>query len=128
MLMTSVLLFIAMRDHLRWGLSLSAAIAGCFIVVDSAFLGANPAKIADGGYVPLALAGLVYGTMWILHSGRKAVTSAITAKFVPVDRFMADIAGKGVPRVPAAPGKERLGFRSLVIILFEEIANGRSND
>jgi KUP system potassium uptake protein len=100
MLMTSVLLFIAMREHLRWSLPLSAAIAGCFIVVDSAFLGANAAKIADGGYVPLALAGLVYGIMWIWHSGRKAVSSAITSKVIPVDKFMAEIAGKSVPRVP----------------------------
>ena len=100
MLMTSVLLFIAMREHLRWSLPLSAAIAGCFIVVDSAFLGANAAKIADGGYVPLALAGLVYGIMWIWHSGRKAVTSAITSKVIPVDKFMAEIAGRSVPRVP----------------------------
>jgi KUP system potassium uptake protein len=100
MLMTSVLLFIAMREHLRWSLPLSAAIAGCFIVVDSAFLGANAAKIADGGYVPLALAGLVYGIMWIWHSGRKAVTSAIISKVIPVDKFMTEIAGKSVPRVP----------------------------
>ena len=46
MLMTSVLLFIAMREYLRWNLLTSAAVAGCFIVVDSAFFIANSAKIA----------------------------------------------------------------------------------
>ena len=78
----------------------SAAVAGCFIVVDSAFFIANAAKIAEGGYVPLALAACVYGIMWVWHSGREAVMQAIAAKQIPIDQFMADIAAKGVPRLP----------------------------
>ena len=100
MLMTSVLLYMAMRQYLRWSLPLSAAVAGCFLIVDSAFFLSNAAKIAEGGYVPLALAGLVYGVMWLWHSGRAAVTKAITEKQIPVDSFMADLEKKGVPRVP----------------------------
>src|SRR5262249_39525665 len=63
MRMTSVLLFIAMREYLRWSLWTSAAVSGCFILVDSAFLAANSVKIAEGGYVPLALAACIYGVM-----------------------------------------------------------------
>jgi KUP system potassium uptake protein len=102
MLMTSVLLFIAMREHLRWNLLVSAAVAACFIAVDSAFFIANSAKIAEGGYVPLALAACVYGVMWVWHAGRKAIEQAIAARQIPIDRFMTDIAAKGVPRVPGA--------------------------
>ena len=47
--MTSVLLYMAMREHLRWSLPVSAAVAGCFLIVD----------------VPLALAALIYGVMWL---------------------------------------------------------------
>ncbi len=100
MLMTSVLLFIAMREHLRWSLWVSAAVSGCFVIVDSAFFIANSAKIAEGGYVPLALAACVYAVMWVWHAGRHAVTNAITSKFVPLDNFMAELSEKGVPRVP----------------------------
>jgi KUP system potassium uptake protein len=100
MLMTSVLLFIAMREYLRWSLAISVAVAGCFIVVDSAFFLANTAKIAEGGYVPLALAALVYGIMWVWHSGQQAVIEAMTSKLIPIDDFMAGLAEKGVPRVP----------------------------
>src|SRR5262249_50571413 len=100
MLMTSVLLFIAMREHLRWSLALSAAAAGFFIIVDSAFFAANSAKIEEGGYVPLGLAAIVYGVMWIWHTGRRAVKHAITSRYVPIDTFMAGLAQKGVPRVP----------------------------
>ena len=71
MLMTSVLLFIAMREHLRWSLAASAAVSGCFILVDSAFFLANSAKIVEGGYVPLAIAGAIYGLMWVWHTGAR---------------------------------------------------------
>ena len=100
MLMTSVLLFMAMRQYLRWNLLLSGAVAGCFLIVDSAFFLSNAAKIAEGGYVPLALAALVYGVMWLWHSGRAAVTKAITEEHIPVEDFMAGLEKKGVPRVP----------------------------
>ena len=100
MLMTSVLLYMAMREHLRWSLPVSAAVAGSFLIVDSAFFLSNAAKIAEGGYVPLALAALIYGVMWLWHSGRAAVTKAITEVHIPVENFMADLEQKGVPRVP----------------------------
>ncbi len=100
MLMTSVLLFMAMRQYLRWNLLLSAAVAGCFLIVDSAFFLSNAAKIAEGGYVPLALAALVYGVMWLWHSGRAAVTKAITEQHISVEDFMAALEKKRVPRVP----------------------------
>jgi KUP system potassium uptake protein len=100
MLMTSVLLFIAMREHLRWSLWVSAAISGCFILVDSAFFLANSAKIAEGGYVPLAIAGAIYGLMWVWHTGRNAVMQNIVSKYVPVDGFLAGLEKRGVPRVP----------------------------
>jgi len=100
MLMTSVLLYMAMRQYLRWSLPLSAVVAGGFLIVDSAFFLSNAAKIAEGGYVPLALAALVYGVMWLWHSGRAAVTRAITEEHIPVESFMADLEKNGVPRVP----------------------------
>ncbi len=100
MLMTSVLLYMAMREYLRWSLALSAAVAGCFLIVDSAFFLSNSAKIAEGGYVPLVLAALIYGVMWLWHSGREAVTMAVTEKHISLQDFMAELEQKRVPRVP----------------------------
>ena len=65
MLMTSVLLLIAMIEKLKWSFPRSIAVAGCFILVDSAFLIANSAKMIEGGYIPLAIAIIVFGIMWI---------------------------------------------------------------
>ena len=51
-------------------------------------------------YVPLALAALVYSVMWLWHSGRAAVTQALTEEHIPVEGFMAALEKNGVPRVP----------------------------
>jgi KUP system potassium uptake protein len=100
MLMTSCLLFIAMREIWRWSVWTSAALAGLFVVVDAGFFAANSLKIADGGYVPLLLAAAVYGVMLLWHRGTAAVAQRLTQAPVSVPEFLADLAARGVPRVP----------------------------
>ena len=100
MLMTTALLFIAMREIWRWTLPAAAAVAGAFFIVDAAFLAANLAKIADGGYVPLLLAAAVYGVMWVWHVGVRAVSARLQESVVPIASFMASIAEDKIPRVP----------------------------
>ncbi len=82
MLMTSCLLFIAMREIWQWSLWPSAALAGLFAIVDAGFFAANSMKIADGGYVPLLLAAVVYGIMLIWHRGTMAVAQRLAQKAV----------------------------------------------
>jgi KUP system potassium uptake protein len=100
MLMTSCLLFIAMREIWQWSLWTSGALAGLFVIVDAGFFAANSMKIADGGYVPLLLAGVVYGVMLIWHRGSVAVAHRLTQTPVAVPEFLADLKARGVPRVP----------------------------
>jgi KUP system potassium uptake protein len=100
MLMTTALLFIAMREIWCWTLPAAAAVAGAFFVVDAAFLAANLAKVADGGYVPLLLAAAVYGVMLIWHTGAQAVSARLQETVVPIATFMARIAEGRIPRVP----------------------------
>ena len=100
MLITSALLFIAMREIWGWSLAAAGAVAGAFVVVDASFLAANLAKVAEGGYVPLVLAALVYGVMYIWHLGAAAVFARLQEQTVPVDVFMARLANGNVPRVP----------------------------
>jgi KUP system potassium uptake protein len=100
MLMTSVLLFIAMREIWNWSLWAAGSVAAFFLVIDSAFFLANLSKIAEGGYVPLILAISVYAVMWIWHRGAAAVTNRIHESLTPVAEFLEDIQSKGIPRVP----------------------------
>jgi len=100
MLMTSALLFIAMREIWRWSLMAAAAVAALFLIVDGAFFLANLTKVAEGGYVPLLLATLVYGVMWIWHRGAAAVSRRLHETLIPIPKFLAGVASKNVPRVP----------------------------
>jgi KUP system potassium uptake protein len=100
MLMTSALLFIAMREIWGWSILAAGVVAGCFLVVDSAFFLANLTKIAEGGYVPLLLAILIYSAMWIWHRGAMAVSARMREALIPIGEFMARIKAAKIPRVP----------------------------
>ncbi len=100
MLMTSALLFIAMREVWGWGLVVSGSIAGAFLCVDASFFLANLVKVADGGYVPLLLASIVYGVMLIWHRGSTAVAQVLNERVIPVSEFMGSLETRKIPRVP----------------------------
>jgi KUP system potassium uptake protein len=100
MLMTSCLLFIAMRELWQWSFAASTAVAGLFMIVDTGFFAANSLKIADGGYVPLLLAAAVCAVMLIWHRGSVAVAHSLEQAPVSVTDFLADLRARGVPRVP----------------------------
>lgn len=100
MLMTTALLFIAMREILRWSLLTSGAIAGTFLIVDSAFFLANLIKIEEGGYVPILLAMAIYAVMYSWHRGVSAISQWIAEHPIPIDTFMASLAADRVARPP----------------------------
>ncbi|HEX4119644.1 MAG TPA: KUP/HAK/KT family potassium transporter [Verrucomicrobiae bacterium] len=100
MLATSVLLFIAMREIWKWGAVRAGLIAGIFMAVDGAFFAANSTKITSGGYVPLILAGFVYGIMLIWHRGARAVAEELQKWVLPIGEFTKEISTRKIPRVP----------------------------
>ncbi len=102
MLMTSFLLYIAMREIWKWPVVAAGAVAAAFLVVDGCFLAANLAKLFDGGYVPLILAALVYGAMWVWHRGVAAVHDAIDAGRTPLAEFAGQLDGGKIARVPGS--------------------------
>lgn len=99
MLMTTGLLFVAMREIWRWSLLSSALIAMVFFVIDTSFLFANMIKVLEGGYIPLLLAAAICTVMLIWNRGIKAVGRVIGEKGVSVDGFFTALRQKGVPRV-----------------------------
>ena len=100
MIMTTGLLFVAMREVWRWGLAASLLVAGCFFVVDLSFLTANLTKVLQGGYIPLLLAAAVYTVMLIWHRGVLAAVRTLGETTVPIADFTAKIQRESVPRVP----------------------------
>ena len=98
MLLTTGLLYLAMREVWRWPAVLAGAVAGFFLVVDLAFFGSNLLKVPDGGWVPLTLAVLVYGTMRVWHSGVAAIRARLGATTQPLDTFFDRLAQDGITR------------------------------
>ena len=100
MLMTSALLFIAMREIWHWSLMAAGAVAGVFIIVDAGFVAANLLKVTEGGYVPLVLALLVYAVMWVWHTGAKSVAARIQERLMPIGDLLRQLTEQRIPRVP----------------------------
>jgi KUP system potassium uptake protein len=100
MMLTSGLLFIAMREVWGWSLLASAAAAGVFFCIDACFFLANLVKVTQGGYVPLLLAALVYGIMLIWHRGSITVAQRLSEQIMSVDEFMRWMKSQNIPRVP----------------------------
>ena len=100
MLITSVLLFIAMREIWDWSLPAAGAVAAGFLLIDGAFFAANMSKVLEGGYVPLLLAIAVYGVMWIWHRGAAAVQDRLEESLSPIDAFIAELQSRETARVP----------------------------
>jgi KUP system potassium uptake protein len=102
MLLTSVLLFIAMREIWGWSPIKAGAIALVFLVVDCGFFTSNLTKVLEGGYVPLLIAVAVYGVMWIWHRGTSAVRARVIADEVPLKKFIETIGAHDIARVPGS--------------------------
>ncbi len=100
MLMTTGLLFIAMREIWHWSLAVSGAIATLFFVVDASFFASNMMKLLDGGYVPLILAGMVYTVMYVWHKGVTAIAVRLGENPLPIETFFAELADEKISRVP----------------------------
>jgi KUP system potassium uptake protein len=102
MLMTSVLLFIAMREVWNWSIRAAGAVAALFILIDSSFFAANMAKVLHGGWVPLRLAAIVYGVMWVWHRGAVAVQKSVESEVTPISERIQQLNSGKIARVPGS--------------------------
>jgi len=100
MLITTLLLFIAMREIWQWNLLAVLAIAGALLIIDSGFLAANMVKVLQGGGVPLAMAVLVYAVMLIWRAGSLAVQRQRREAGASTHALLHQIADGHFPRVP----------------------------
>jgi KUP system potassium uptake protein len=98
MLLTSALMFVAMRDAWNWSLLSSLAVAGLFAAVDCAYVGANLVKFFEGGWIPLVVAGFLFFIMSCWSEGFAAMRKALERDTFPLDEFIRKFEGK--PRTP----------------------------
>jgi KUP system potassium uptake protein len=102
MSITSILFFLVARQRWGWSFPAAAALTGAFLVIDLGFFSANIIKIEEGGWVPLAMAGVVFTIMTTWKQGRAALYKAIVAQTLPMDLFLDDLAITKPVRVPGS--------------------------
>ncbi len=80
---TTVLGAIVARVVWNWSLGRIAAVFGVFLLVDVAFVLGNATKIPSGGWVPLALAALMFAGFITWRDGRAKLRHELRARAVP---------------------------------------------
>jgi len=92
MSITTILFFVLVRERWQWSMPKSLALCGLFLAIDLLFFSANTVKIADGGWVPLSIAGLVFTVMVTWKRGRVELGKAIASTTLPLKDFLDDLA------------------------------------
>jgi KUP system potassium uptake protein len=99
MLLTTALLYKAMRDVWRWPRAAALAVSGLFLIVDASFFCANLLKIVNGGWLPLSLAGILFLIMVTWRAGIEAMDTALAQAPEAAERFLAELKSGAIPRV-----------------------------
>jgi KUP system potassium uptake protein len=91
MLLTSLLMYLAMREVWGWSLPLSIAVAGLFVAVDLSFVAANMMKVLEGGWVPLLVGATLFFAMSTWRQGRNALAKKLERDTLPLQAFIAQV-------------------------------------
>jgi KUP system potassium uptake protein len=100
MVVTGMMAFIVIWRMWRWSPWAAAALIAPFLVIDLTFLSANMLKVVDGGWVPLALGGIVMIVMYTWRRGTKILYEKTRRLETPLDDLVRMLERKPPQRVP----------------------------
>ena len=99
MLLTTFLLYRAMRDLWKWPMAVAVVVVGIFIVVDTSFFAANLLKIAEGGWLPLTFAAILFVIMTTWRRGVEAIRNTLVQSPQSAEKFLSDLKSGAIPRM-----------------------------
>ena len=100
MLMTTAILYRIMRVSWRWPTWAAVGVFSLFMIVDFAFFSANLLKVAEGGWIPLVVGGLIFTVMTTWRAGIDAMHRAYQRDTVAIEEFVRQLRLHKVPRIP----------------------------
>ncbi len=100
MVITTVLIYVVMRERWKWATPLAISVAGGFLIVDLAYFGANLFKIPDGGWFPLVIGLAIFTLMTTWKKGRQLLLARLRSDELPIDRFVVSVSKTNPIRVP----------------------------
>jgi KUP system potassium uptake protein len=99
MIITALLLYVVMTERWHWPKAAAVAVMAVFLSIDIAFFGANALKVIQGGWLPLAVAGLLFTLMTTWRTGRQIVAERLASRAIPLSEFFALVEEKQPVRV-----------------------------
>jgi KUP system potassium uptake protein len=99
MVITGVLLPVVERQRWGWPMPVVLAFAAVFVTIDLSYVGGNLFKILEGGWLPLAIAALIFTLMTTWKTGRRLVAERLTARAFPLEEFVSAVAATPPTRV-----------------------------
>ncbi|SON55479.1 potassium transport protein Kup [Hartmannibacter diazotrophicus] len=100
MVLTSLLAFVVVHRVWKWSLALSILVIVPFLFIELIFLSANLLKIAEGGYIPVAIAAYLALCMWTWVRGTKIVYEKAHRESLPLTELITSLGRKPRTRVP----------------------------
>jgi len=100
MVVTGMMAFIVIWRRWGWSPLATAALILPFLIVDLTFLSANMLKVVEGGWVPLALGGLVMMLMYTWRRGTRILFAKTRRLETPLDDLVRILEKKPPQRVP----------------------------
>jgi KUP system potassium uptake protein len=100
MVVTCMMAFIVIWRMWRWSMLAAAALIVPFLLIDLTFLSANMLKVVQGGWVPLALGGLVMMVMYTWRRGTRILFAKTRRLETPLDDLVRILEKKPPQRVP----------------------------
>jgi KUP system potassium uptake protein len=91
MLITTLLVTAVAIRIWKWRWPVAGVVFGSFLVFDIALFSANTLKFLDGGWVPLALAAIIYAVMATWLKGRLALADRESDDALSIDHLIASI-------------------------------------
>jgi KUP system potassium uptake protein len=100
MVVTAMMAFVVIWRAWKWSPWAAAALIAPFLLIDATFLSANLLKVFEGGYVPLALGGLVMVVMYTWRRGSRLLFDKTRKQEMPLRGLVAMLEKKPPARVP----------------------------
>jgi KUP system potassium uptake protein len=99
MAITSILFYMVARHQWSWSRLKAGTFLAFFLAIDLSFFLANLVKVPTGGWVPLAVAALVFTLMTTWKRGRAILRAILQRGTVPIDMFLSDVERRKPVRV-----------------------------
>src|SRR5438045_8034778 len=100
MVVTAMMGFVVIWKVWKWSPLAAAALIGPFLVIDLIFLSANLLKVVEGGWVPLALGGVVMVVMYTWRRGSRLLFDKTRKQETPLRPLVAMLEKKPPHHVP----------------------------